>query len=48
MFTSVANLNSVECMYSKGVFIIYGEGGGAGKWGNGTFGTFCTPLNDEG
>ena len=23
-------------------------GGGAGKWGNGTLGTFCTPLNDEG
>ena len=40
---------STSCVGSNGVFIIYGEGGGAGKWETYRLEVFvCPPLDDEG
>ena len=43
------SLNNISYLHLGSGHYLWGGGrGGAGKWGNGTFGTFRTPLNDGG
>ena len=42
----IAALFTLYAFHLGSVHYLWGRG--AGKWGNGTLGTFCTPLNDGG